>query len=73
VKILRKVRGTERRAEIVIDMKRVFSGKDIDFPLLANDVVYVDRSGKKATLVPAANSLLPSIPYAIIAGLIARP
>ncbi len=73
VKVLRPVKGTNRRAEIIIDMKRVFGGKDIDFPLLANDAVYVDRSGKKATLVPAANSLLPSIPYAIIAGLIARP
>lgn len=45
--ILRPVLNTSRRAEIPVDLKKIFSGKDADFPLLPNDVLYVPRSRHK--------------------------
>jgi polysaccharide biosynthesis/export protein len=72
VRILRPILGTNRRAEIEIDLKRVFEGKDIDFPLLANDVLFVPRSSGKALLQPVGTSFLASIPYIIVSVLL-RP
>ncbi len=66
VRVLRPVEGTTQRAEIEINMKRVYEGKDIDFPLLPNDVLYVPRSGTRAVLVPTGTTFLASIPYLII-------
>jgi polysaccharide export outer membrane protein len=66
VRVLRPVEGTTQRAEIEINMKRVFEGKDIDFPLLPNDVLFVPRSSTRAVLVPAGTTFLASIPYLII-------
>jgi polysaccharide export outer membrane protein len=66
VRVLRPVEGTTQRAEIEINMKRVFEGKDIDFPLLPNDVLFVPRSSTRAVLVPTGNTFLASIPYLII-------
>jgi polysaccharide biosynthesis/export protein len=70
VRVLRPVMGTTRRAEIVIDMKRVYEGKDVDFPLLPNDVLYVPRSSTRAVLAPAGTTFLASIPLVIITALI---
>ena len=63
--ILRPVLNTSRRAEIPVDLKKVFSGKDADFPLLPNDVLYVPRSRHKLNwtnasiiAVPAATTLV---------------
>jgi len=70
VRVLRPVMGTTRRAEIVIDMKRVYEGKDVDFPLLPNDVLYVPRSSKRAVLGPVGTTFLASIPTVIISALI---
>ena len=50
VRVLRPVGDTTRRAEIDIDVKRVFEGKDNDFPLLPNDILYVPRSNKRLFL-----------------------
>lgn len=66
VRVLRPILGTNRRAEIDIDLKRVFEGKDVDFPLLPNDVVYVARASTRAVLVPAGTSFLGSLPYLVI-------
>jgi polysaccharide export outer membrane protein len=66
VRVLRPIVGTTRRAEIEIDMKRVYEGKDVDFPLLPNDVLYVPRSSTRAVLVPAGTASLAAIPYLII-------
>ncbi len=66
VRVLRPIVGTTRRAEIEIDMKRVYEGKDVDFPLLPNDVLYVPRSSTRAVLVPAGTTSLAAIPYLII-------
>jgi polysaccharide biosynthesis/export protein len=70
VRVLRPVMGTTRRAEINIDMKRVYEGKDIDFPLLPNDVLYVQRSGTRAVLTPVVPAILAGIPYLILSALI---
>lgn len=45
-KILRPVLDTSRRAEIPIDIKDVLDGKVSDYPLLANDVLYVPQKGQ---------------------------
>ena len=72
VRVLRPVLGTNRRAEIEIDMKRVFEGKDVDFPLQPNDVLYVTRDSRRSVLVPVGTSMLGSLPYIIMAILL-RP
>jgi len=67
VRVLRPIMGTNHRAEIEIDMKRVFEGKDIDFPLMPNDVLYVPRNGTRALFVPIGTQILGSLPSLIIA------
>jgi len=42
--ILRQVSNTSQRAEIPLNITRVLAGKDDDFPLLPNDLLYVPRS-----------------------------
>ncbi|MGJ5813881.1 polysaccharide biosynthesis/export family protein [Paludibaculum fermentans] len=66
VRILRPISGTDRRAEILIDAKRVFEGKERDFPLLPNDVLYVPGSSVQALLARTGSGLLSSIPYLVI-------
>jgi polysaccharide export outer membrane protein len=66
VRVLRPILGTNRRAEFDIDLKRILEGKEVDFPLLPNDVVYVARSGKRALLVPIGTQLLTSLPYLLV-------
>ena len=70
VRVLRPVLGTSRRAEIEIDLKRVFEGKDNDFPLLPNDVLYVPPSRGRAVLTSAGTSSLASLPYIIVTALL---
>ena len=70
VRVLRPILGTNRRAEFDIDLKRVFEGRDIDFPLLPNDVLYVPRSSTRSVLAPMGASFLGSIPYIIVTGLL---
>ena len=41
--VLRPIVNTSRRAEIPINLKRVFDGKNNDFPLMQNDLLYVPR------------------------------
>jgi polysaccharide export outer membrane protein len=45
--ILRPVLDTSRRAEIPVDLKKIFSGRDADSRLLPNDVLYVPPSRHK--------------------------
>ena len=65
VRILRQVANTSRRAEIDVDLKRVFEGKDEDIPLLPNDVLYVPRSYSRAILVASGQLAIPIIPLVI--------
>ncbi len=72
VRVLRPVLGTNRRAMIEIDMKRIYEGKDVDFALLPNDVLFVPRSGPKSALAsPLSASVAGSLP-ATIASIILR-
>ena len=64
-RILRPILNTNRRAEIEVDLKRIFEGKDNDFPLLPNDLLYVPRSYTRTIWSTAGSVLLPSIPYII--------
>ncbi len=70
VRVLRPVLGTNRRAEINIDLKRVFEGKDVDFPLQPNDVVFVARDTRRSVLVPVGTAMLASLPYILVTLLI---
>jgi polysaccharide export outer membrane protein len=70
VRILRPVTGTARRHEIDIDLKRVFEGKDNDFPLLPNDVLFVPRASARAALVPIGTTMLAGLPYIIITAIL---
>ena len=46
-KILRPIMGGPRRAELPVDINRVFAGKENDVPLLAGDILLVPGSGAK--------------------------
>jgi len=72
VRVLRPILGTSRRAEIDIDLQRVFEGKDVDFPLQPNDVLYVARDAKRSLLGPAGVGMISSIPYIIVTLLVNR-
>jgi polysaccharide biosynthesis/export protein len=65
VRILRPILSTNRRAEIDVDVESIFQGKENDFPLLPNDVLYVPRSHTRQVLMTLGTVLLPSIPYII--------
>ena len=65
VRILRPVLGTNRRYEIDVDVERVFEGKDLDVPLLPNDVVYVPHSYSRQIMQTAGQIIFPIIPYVI--------
>jgi len=67
-RILRPIAGTTRRAVIDIDIKRILEGKDNDFPLLPNDLLYVTHSIKHTAFVVAGQVLIPIIPYIVFLG-----
>jgi polysaccharide biosynthesis/export protein len=66
VVVLRPILGTNRRAVFEIDVKRVFEGKDIDFPLLPNDVLHVTRSGTRSVLIPVVTSIATAAPVTLL-------
>jgi len=71
VRVLRPVEGTGLLAPIDINIERIIAGKDNDFPLFPNDILYVPRSSALATVLPqAGTSLLSSIPFIIISAII---
>lgn len=70
VRVLRPVTGTNRRAEILLAMDRIYDGKDIDFPLLPNDVLYVPRSGTKSVVYPLGTGFVQSLPFMFITAIL---
>lgn len=70
VRVLRLISGTDRRAEIPVDAERVFAGKDRDFPLLPNDVVYVPSSKLGTLGINVATGMITSLPYLLITALL---
>jgi hypothetical protein len=43
--VLRPILNSTKRAEIPLNLTRIMAGKDIDFPLLPNDLLYVPPKG----------------------------
>jgi polysaccharide export outer membrane protein len=72
IRVLRPVLGTSRRAEIILDLKRIERGEEVDFPLQPNDVVMVPRAGGRALLAGLATAGVTAIP-AVAVALILRP
>lgn len=66
VRILRPILGTTRRAELVVNLNRIYEGKDNDFPLLPNDELYVPRATARMILAPVGTSILTTAPYLIV-------
>ncbi len=66
VRVLRPILGTSRRAEIDLDLNRIYEGKDNDFPLLPNDLLYVPRATARTVLAPVGTGILTSMPYLMI-------
>jgi len=66
VTVLRPILGTSLRAVIQVNYNRIVAGKDNDFPLLPNDVLYVPRASIRAVLAPVGTGILTSLPYLII-------
>ena len=66
VRILRPIENTNRRAEIDINVKRVFEGKDNDFPLLPNDLLYVPRSYTRTVWTTIGQLAITTLPYTVI-------
>lgn len=65
--VLRPVTGTGKVARIDINIKNIINGEDNDFPLYANDIVYVDRVPTIVAVLPnALAGLFTSLPFAII-------
>lgn len=44
-RVLRVVGDSSQRAEIPLNLREIFNGKANDFPLMANDVLYIPRKG----------------------------
>lgn len=70
--VLRPILGTSRRAALEIDTTRIFEGKEQDFPLLPNDVLYVPRDTTKATLQAMGTSMMGSLPFLLVGLLVRR-
>jgi polysaccharide biosynthesis/export protein len=67
VRVLRPVENTNRRAEIDINVKRVLEGKDNDFPLLPNDLLYVTRSYSRQIWATIGQLAVSTLPVTLIA------
>jgi polysaccharide export outer membrane protein len=66
VLVLRPILGTNKRAEIKVNVKRILKGQDNDFPLLPNDVVYVARSDKRVVITTVAQTILSYTPFILL-------
>jgi len=66
IRVLRPIVGTTRRAEIEVNLDRVYDGRDNDLPLLPNDVLYVPRASVRAFMTPVGTSILTTLPYLVV-------
>lgn len=66
VRVLRPIENTNRRAEIDINVNRILEGKDNDFPLLPNDLVYVPRSYKRTVFSTIGQLAIQNLPFIIV-------
>jgi len=65
VRILRPILNTNRRAVIEVDADKLLAGKELDFPLLPNDVVFVPHTYKPAVIRTVVQTVLSILPYTI--------
>jgi polysaccharide export outer membrane protein len=65
-RVLRPVMNTSQRAEIPINIKDILAGKANDFPLLANDVLYVPSSRRSAIAARAAQLAITMTPAVLL-------
>jgi len=56
-RILRPILNSSRRAEIQIDLTKVLKGEATDFPLQANDVLFVPESSGKERVITIASAV----------------
>lgn len=70
VRILRPISGTDRRAEIAVDLKKILAGTNPDVPLQADDVLFVPQS-KLAILSRSQDGIGNYLPYLLL-GIIRR-
>jgi hypothetical protein len=66
VRVLRPIENTTRRAEIDINVKRVLEGKENDFPLLPNDLLYVPRSYSRAFWTAFGQIAITTLPITVL-------
>lgn len=67
VRVLRVVGDSSQRAEIIINIKNILRGKANDFPLMANDVLYVPRrSGATRVLAQIGLIAIPALITSLI-------
>ncbi|GIU78020.1 MAG: hypothetical protein KatS3mg005_1258 [Bryobacteraceae bacterium] len=66
-RVLRVVGDTSQRAEIPVNLQAVFQGKANDFPLMANDVLYIPRkSGAGRTVAQLGLIAVPALITSLI-------
>jgi polysaccharide export outer membrane protein len=58
VEILRLKPGATEREQIFVDVKAMLTNKTKDVPILANDILFVPISGKKAATVRAVEAMI---------------
>jgi polysaccharide export outer membrane protein len=74
VTVYRPVLGTSRVAQFEIDMKELLAGRINDFPLLPNDLLFVDRmGGLRGALPQMIPGLATSLPYVLVSAILLRP
>jgi hypothetical protein len=66
VRVLRPIENTNLRAEIDVNVNRIYEGKDNDFPLLPNDLVYVPHSYKRTIWTTLGAIALQTLPVTLI-------
>jgi polysaccharide biosynthesis/export protein len=65
-RLLRPVLDTSRRSEIPLDLEKIFAGKDSDYPLLPNDVLYVPRASRRELWGRVALFAVPLLPTILL-------
>ncbi len=66
-RVLRVVGDTSQRAEIPVNLRAIFQGKANDFPLMANDVLYIPRkSGAGRTAAQLGLIAVPALITSLI-------
>lgn len=56
-RILRVVAGTQQRAEVPVDLKKILDNKSSDVPLMPNDILFVPSSVAKSVLTRGLEAL----------------